>query len=296
MTAIRMTIWFFTVSTLFLGCGSEDFEAGEVAASLEEPLPPPTGDDLPVDREPGEGDNEPSEPPQSSACLSQLFFDQLQSHLIARNCQAANQSQLNQVNAGNAKKEDFLAQCYQATNGSCWCDQLIRPNPSSLNTFKCTYGADQVHQLIHPDEDTWDYAIETVKIVEELQQKDILTRIIYNWWRPEPYNKNVGGSPTRHPFGTAIDVRFETKSMQNQAFAELCRMRARGRIRAIGYYSSTAIHIGVGDHSANTWGKSCPQAQQITERRYREQSLRPDKWTSHPTHVEPVRLLGAAPP
>ena len=40
--------------------------------------------------------------------------------------------------------------------------------------------------------DTWKYAYEAVKIVEEFQDAGIETRIIYNWWRPEPYNGNVG--------------------------------------------------------------------------------------------------------
>ncbi|NQZ19413.1 MAG: hypothetical protein HRT44_09185 [Bdellovibrionales bacterium] len=155
---------------------------------------------------------------------------------------------MKQVNDGNAKKDQFLAACYTETNNSCWCDQLIRPNPQSIDTFRCTYGDEQVHQFIHPDEDTWMYAFEAVKIVEDLEEMQINTQIIYNWWRPEPYNKNVGGSATRHPFGTAVDVRFETKDMQNKAFDEMCKMRKQGRIRAIGYYASSAIHIGVGDN------------------------------------------------
>ena len=94
--------------------------------------------------------------------------------------------------------------------------------------------------------------------MEEFEDQDLHTEIIYNWWRPEPYNKNVGGSATRHPFGTSIDVRFRSKSIQNKAFSELCKMRKNGRVRAIGYYASTALHFGIGDARANTWGKACP--------------------------------------
>ena len=194
----------------------------------------------------------------SAACLQSLYYDQLQPIFPSASCQKANTTQIKQVNQGNMKRDKFLVNCYKATGRSCWCDQLVRPNPSSINTFHCTYGKDQVHQLIHPDESTWKYAYEAVKIVEELQASKIETQIIYNWWRPEPYNKNVGGAAGRHPFGTSIDVRFKTKNMQNSAFARLCKMRSKGRIRAIGYYASTAIHFGVGDSKANTWGKACP--------------------------------------
>lgn len=228
----------FTLSA----CSQEDIETGEIEESIG----------LPVN------DEGRSEPIPNPTCLRNLYFDQLQNHWVQRSCVPANQSQINQVNAGNAKKEQFLSQCYKATNSSCWCDQLVRPNPDSMDTFQCTYGANQVHQLIHPDESTWDYAFEAVNIVEEFEDDGIETEIIYNWWRPEPYNKNVGGAAGRHPFGTSVDVRFKSKEMQEEAFLKLCQMRKQGRIRAVGYYSSTALHFGVGDSTANTWGKVCP--------------------------------------
>ena len=134
---------------------------------------------------------------------------------------------------------------------------MIRPNPSSINTFKCTYGSNQPHQLIHPDERTWKYPIAAVNIVRDLEKQGVRVKIIYNWWRPEPYNKNVGGSATRHPFGTSIDVRFVSKKDQSVAHRALCGMRKQGRVRAVGFYQSTALHLGVGDHNGNTWGRSC---------------------------------------
>jgi hypothetical protein len=82
--------------------------------------------------------------------------------------------------------------------------------------------------------------------------------LIYNWWRPEPYNKNVGGAPGRHPFGTSVDVRMETMSDMETAFVQLCKWRKAGELRAVGYYGSTALHFGIGDHTGNTWGKDCP--------------------------------------
>lgn len=173
-------------------------------------------------------------------------------------CGKASSKQLATVNEGNTKKDLFLDNCYQQTNNSPWCEQLVRPNPSSKSIFQCTYGANQTHQLIHPDEQTWANAYEAVNIVEDLQKMNICVSLIYNWWRPEPYNKNVGGAAGRHPLGTSVDVRFCNKADQSTAFKELCKMRKAGRLRAIGYYSSTALHFGIGDQAANTWGKSCP--------------------------------------
>lgn len=167
-------------------------------------------------------------------------------------------SQVSPVNSGNLKKQQFLDSCYKQTNNSPWCKQLIRPNPSSKNTFSCTYGAKQVHQLIHPTESTWVYPIRGVQLVQHLIQKGIRVCEIYNWWRPEPYNKNVGGAAGRHPFGTSIDVRFCSDKEAILAFNELCKLRKKGHIRAIGYYGSSSLHLGVGDKTANTWGKTCP--------------------------------------
>lgn len=172
-------------------------------------------------------------------------------------CVRASSSQKAQVNLGNTKEEEFLQRCAKETNNSSWCSQLVRPNKNSASTFRCTYGSSQEHQLIHPDERTWQYPIAGVKILQDLSAKGIKISHIYNWWRPEPYNKNVGGAKGRHPYGTSIDVRFASNSEADRAFRELCKMRAKKRLRAIGHYGSASLHIGVGDKTANTWGKSC---------------------------------------
>lgn len=238
---------FFYSSFIFLltVCSDNYNEAGALSESQDNPSIQETPD--------SDTDTDPT-----PACLKTLYVDHIQPIFINQNCKKANQTQRDLVEQGNLKKDLFLAQCYSETNNSCWCDQLIRPNPKSFDTFECTYGNGQIHQLINPDEDTWAHAFEAVKIVEEFEEENILTQIIYNWWRPEPYNKNVGGASGRHPHGTSIDIRFETKDMQNIAFSRLCKMRKAGRIRAIGYYASTAIHLGIGDSRANTWGKDCP--------------------------------------
>lgn len=173
-------------------------------------------------------------------------------------CNKPSRAQVTAIEQGNAKRDRFLQACYRETDGSAWCDQLIRPNPSSVNTFRCTYGEQLPHQLIHPDESTWRYAIDAVHLIHILEGKGIRVCQIYNWWRPEPYNKNVGGAAGRHPFGTSVDVRFCSNQEAVTAFDELCTLRKQGKIRAIGYYGSSALHFGVGDRTANTWGKVCP--------------------------------------
>lgn len=173
-------------------------------------------------------------------------------------CKKASSSQFAKVNQGNAKASEFLNQCASATKSSPWCEQLMRPNPSSIDIFRCTYGSYQVHQLIHPDLKTWKNAFQAVKLVEALEDKGIQTCLIYNWWRPEPYNANVGGAAGRHPKATSVDVRFCTMADMEKAFVQLCQWRRQGKLRALGYYGTTALHFGVGDSTANTSGKSCP--------------------------------------
>lgn len=176
-----------------------------------------------------------------------------------RGCQAATLSQIAIVDLGNSKADDFYKQCLASTQNSRWCSQVLRPNPDSLTTFNCTYGNKQPHQLVNPDETSWQYPIQAVQLVEELESLGIKTCLIYNWWRPEPYNTNVGGAAGRHPFATSVDVRFCSPGDMEAAFSRLCEWRAQGKLRAIGYYGTNSLHIGVGDRTANTWGKSCPK-------------------------------------
>ncbi|MFN3455241.1 MAG: hypothetical protein ACK41T_09805 [Pseudobdellovibrio sp.] len=179
------------------------------------------------------------------------------SDLMALGCKKATQAQLNQVNLGYTKLDQFLKECVKQTGSDKWCKQVARPNPNSYSTFSCTYSPSQPHNLIHPTESTWAYAIQAVKLVQDLEKNGVGIDIIYNWWRPEPYNANVGGAAGRHPFGTSVDVRFINKTQQNKAHTLLCKYRKQGRLRALGYYSGTGLHLGVGDKTANTWGKAC---------------------------------------
>jgi len=186
----------------------------------------------------------------------ELLFEQPE--VMPFGCQSASKTQIAPVNLGNQKLNKFVQQCALATGNSPWCAQLTRPNPASHATFDCTYGVSQQHNLIHPNEATWKFAFGAVLLIQELEKKGLRVCSIYNWWRPEPYNKNVGGAAGRHPFGTSIDVRFCSNGEANRAFDELCKMRKKGRIRAIGHYGTSALHFGMGDSVANTWGRSCP--------------------------------------
>lgn len=173
-------------------------------------------------------------------------------------CTSASSQQIATVNQGNAKRSAFQAACERATGSTRWCLEVERPNPASRNTFTCTYGAQQPHRLIHPDEATWSNAFKAIELIQRLSSEGICVQQIYNWWRPEPYNRNVGGAAGRHPFGTAVDVRFCTNRDAVRAFDRLCEFRRRGEVRALGYYGSTGLHLGIGDRTANTWGRSCP--------------------------------------
>lgn len=174
-----------------------------------------------------------------------------------KGCKKATSAQIATVNSGNAKREQFQQQCVNATGSTTFCQQVERPNPASKSIFTCTYGASQPHRLIHPTTSTWTNATKAINLLKKLSAKGICVSYIYNWWRPEPYNANVGGAAGRHPHGTSVDVRFCSNADAINAFDELCKHRKAGEVRALGYYGSTGIHIGVGDATGNTWGRNC---------------------------------------
>ncbi len=107
-------------------------------------------------------------------------------------CMKASMNQVVPVDLGFSKLDAFLNYCRTQTNQSAWCDQVARPNPNSHRTFDCTYSPVQPHFLIHPNESTWAFTVQAVQLIQ-LEAKQIKVCSIYNWWRPEPYNKNVGG-------------------------------------------------------------------------------------------------------
>ena len=111
-------------------------------------------------------------------------------------CVRATSAQIATVDMGSTKKTSFLNECGRATAGSPWCQQLVRPNPNSISTFYCTYGSQQKHLLIHPDEKTWKYAYQAVNLMERLEANGVDITEIYNWWRPEPYTPAPPSPPT----------------------------------------------------------------------------------------------------
>lgn len=175
----------------------------------------------------------------------------------AIDCQKASPAQVAEVNRGLARQDEFLAAFAKATGGSGWCSQLIRPSPTGREVFRCTYGDQQVYRLVHPDPDTWKHAFKAVRMIQALQGEKIRVCEIYYWWRPEPFNTNAGGAPTRHPYGTSVDVRFCSMADMEKAHRRLCAWRAAGELRAVGYYGSRELHFGIADRIGNTWGKDC---------------------------------------
>ncbi len=162
------------------------------------------------------------------------------------------------MDLGAALAPEFYQSCVSQTRSERWCTEVMRPNPSSISMFQCTYGKEQPHLFIHPDKSSWKNAFQAIKLIQALELKGLGVCQIYNWWRPEPYNKNVGGAADRHPYGTSVDVRFCSMPEMEKGFKELCKARSRGELKAIGYYNTTGIHFGIRDKLGNTWGKKCP--------------------------------------
>lgn len=210
------------------------------------------------------------------------FLEDILDEIFGRSCRKyrkASRRQIAQVNKGNERMYIFLKKCQEAVGEhryKIFCDQIIRPNPLSRHIFNCTYGNEQPHQLIHPSESTWKYAITAIQLLTQVSEYGAEACEIRNWWRPEPYNKNVDGAAGRHPYGTAVDVHFCSKTDQINAHVHLCRLRAKGKLRALGFYPSNTLHLGVGDRKASTWGRSCSGATPIPSKPSKKQEDRPD--------------------
>jgi|GEM_PF-1246562 len=165
---------------------------------------------------------------------------------LCQNYQRATSDQIQTVFTGVNRKDVFLKACLENTQRPDYCQQVMRPNPNSRSIFQCTYPA-SIPWIFIPSPKTWFYAFQVIRWLDEMESEGIKVSLIYNWWRPEPYNKNVGGDPHRHPFGTAIDVFFPTKIDQLNAFRFLCQLERSSFIGALGFYGSSSLHIGIGD-------------------------------------------------
>lgn len=175
-----------------------------------------------------------------------------------KKCQPASVVQKRQVLAGLALLKQFLIECKNATGNESWCEELTRPSEEGRPYFECSYGKDVKYRLVHPDRKTWKDAFRAINLIQKLKDEDIRACGIYYWWRPEPFNRNAGGAPTRHPYGTSVDVRFCSMKDMEKAHLRLCSWRKQGFLKALGYYNSPELHLGISDTKANTWGKDCP--------------------------------------
>ena len=159
----------------------------------------------------------------------------------------ANIEQIVDVLKGIALKPEFIEQCEKATDRPDLCKQIIRPNPDSKSIFACTYPPGVASIFIPPEKGVWHFAFQAIRWISEIENLGISFSHIYNWLRPEPYNKNASGHPDRHPFGTAVDIKLRSKGDQHLAFEFFCEKWRSGQMNAIGFYSSASLHLGIGD-------------------------------------------------
>lgn len=149
----------------------------------------------------------------------------------------------------------FVRTCLEKGVLQRYCFDMTHPNLDSIEQFRCTYPG-KPHLLIPKDESEWTFAFEAALILQNMaRETKVCIDEIYNWYRPEPYNKNVGGRPNRHPNATAIDVQFCTKEDAKKAHRALCELYKKKAIWALGSYpSGNKLHIGVRPERHTTWG------------------------------------------
>lgn len=153
-------------------------------------------------------------------------------------------------------RSGFISSCTSRGVSRKTCTEMTRPNPLEEARFACTYGKSAPHELV-PPKTKWDQAIKLAKVYESLRAQGVCTDEVYNWWRPEPYNRNVEGAKARHPNATCIDVRFCSVADAKKALRALCKLRSQGKITSVGYYGATGVHIGM-DPQDGSWGGACP--------------------------------------
>ena len=130
--------------------------------------------------------------------MSAFAHDALEETYPTENCvkiTKASDSEKSEILAGQQKYNSFIEQCREYGIEQKWCEQLTHPNRNSKAIFHCTYEKNTPHILIHPDESTWINAFRAAKLVQRLNSENLPVEEIYNWWRPEQYNKNVDGVP-----------------------------------------------------------------------------------------------------
>lgn len=159
-------------------------------------------------------------------------------------------------------RSEFLTDCAAEGIHPSLCENLTHPNNNSKMEFRCTFPSFTQHVLLPNNRSLWTNGFQGAKAFQEALEEQGLEPNqgacpqIYNYYRPEPYNANVGGAAGRHPNGTAVDVEFCTKEEAQKALNKFAKMRMEKRINSIGIYSSgIRIHIGFGTEKGNTWNQ-----------------------------------------
>ena len=176
---------------------------------------------------------------------------------IEKNCKKGRRAKFAKGKYETGDVTTFVRTCLEKGVLERFCLNLTHPNqdPESMRAFRCTYPG-MPHVLIPKDESEWTFAFEAALILQTMaRETKVCIDEIYNWYRPEPYNRNVDGRPNRHPKATAIDVKFCTKEDAKKAHRALCELYKKKSIWALGSYpSGNKLHIGVRPELHTTWG------------------------------------------
>lgn len=143
-----------------------------------------------------------------------------------------------------SRASEFTNFCVKSGVHRTLCDQMTRPNTSSKGTFRRIYG-DRPFVLM-PGPDAWGKGVELAKVAQSLSRYGKICEI-RNWYRPEPYNRAVGGARgSQHKSGSAIDIEFCSVAEKRKALIAALKMRNKCSMpKGVGVYGegSLVIHI-----------------------------------------------------
>ncbi len=141
-------------------------------------------------------------------------------------------------------QNNFIKMCLARGIREQFCKQITSPNTKSIGTFRQVYG-DQPFVLM-PNTDRWETGLQLLTIAESLAEFGEICEI-RNWYRPEPYNRSVGGArSSQHLSAGAIDIEFCTVQDKNRAL--LAALATRQKFKTppgIGVYGegSKTLHF-----------------------------------------------------
>ncbi len=144
-----------------------------------------------------------------------------------------------------ATQQRFIQRCTSRGISEKLCREATYPNPDSRSAFNGVYGSNQ-NFILMPPESTWDTGIRLLGIAESLSAYGKVCEI-RNWYRPEPYNRKVGGAGgSRHINASAIDIEFCSVAEKNKALKAALAMRQKfAQPAGVGVYGegSLVLHI-----------------------------------------------------